>query len=73
MDRRKKRKTVGKEAPVAAHSVPCPGSGALEVPGGQKLAQEGQVASGGEGLPFRVDLPSRRWLEQAANSAAAGR
>lgn len=66
MRKRKKRKSVGKDAPVRLRQVPYPGCGALG--GAQKAAaQEGDQ----EGLPFRVDLPSRRWLEQAAPNGPA--
>ena len=67
MHKRKKRKTVSKDALAPVPQAPYPGCDALS--DGPKAVQDADK----EGLSFRVDLPSRRWLEQAAaNSVSSG-
>ncbi|MCJ7543374.1 MAG: hypothetical protein MUP47_02220 [Phycisphaerae bacterium] len=66
MHKRKKRKTVSKDALAPVPQAPYPGCDALS--DDQKAAAQDADK---EGLSFRVDLPSRRWLEQAAANSAA--
>lgn len=68
MHKRKKRKRVGKDASVPRRQGPYSGRGALS--GADTPAAKGSADK--EGLSFRVELPSRRWLEQAATNSSAG-
>ena len=62
------RKSVSKDASVPLRQLTYPGSGALS--DSEKASARDTEK---EGLSFRVDLPSRRWLEQAAANGPAGR
>ncbi len=68
MHRRKKRKRLSQQASVPLRQG-YPGRAAMSegIPGGEAAAPK----SDKERLSFRVDLPSRRWLEQAAANGAA--
>ncbi len=68
MHRRKKRKRLSQQASVPLRQG-YPARGALSgtLPGDQATT----LNSDKERLSFRVDLPSRRWLEQAAANGAA--
>jgi hypothetical protein len=68
MHRRKKRKVLRKDASAAAPRAPYPGRGALDDQ--DKPPTDGRADP--ERLSFLVELPSRRWLEQAAANSTAG-
>ena len=66
MHRGKKRRNIRKDVSVRVRLTGYPGHSALSGAGQGRSAGQAGV----ETLPFRVDLPSRRWLEQAAEAAA---
>jgi hypothetical protein len=67
MHRRKKRKSIRKDA-AAAPRAPYPARGALS----DQDAPPADSRADAEHLSFLVELPSRRWLEQAATNSTAG-
>jgi hypothetical protein len=69
MHKRKKRKSIRTDASAPPRRGPYPASGALSGTDQQTAAQG---SADKEGLSFRVELPSRRWLEQAATNSTAG-
>jgi hypothetical protein len=69
MRKDRQHKRGSKDAPNPQGQPPHPSCGLLPNTPRQGLAQELPEASG-EMLPFRVDLPSRRWLELAAGNGA---
>jgi hypothetical protein len=68
MHRRKKRKSIRKDASVASHRAPYPGRGVLR---SQDTPSPAEGSADAERLSFLVELPSRRWLEQAATNSTA--
>jgi hypothetical protein len=67
MRKGRQHKRGGKDAPDPQDQSTHPSRGLLPNTPRQGLARE-SLEAGGEMLPFRVDLPSRRWLELATGN-----